>query len=85
MPRHGVFGVELPTTVEAAPAQVSGHPFVIGVSPINAAEDPAAVGTPVLIRSFAEFRQKFGYSADTENTACANLHRCSSPCTVSGP
>ena len=66
MPRHGVFGVELPTTVAAAPAQVSGLPFVIGVSPINAAEAPAAVGTPVLIRSFAEFRQKFGYSADTE-------------------
>ena len=66
MPRHGVFGVELPTTVAAAPAQVSGLPFVIGVSPINAAEDPAAVGTPTLIRTFAEFRQKFGYSADTE-------------------
>lgn len=66
MPRHGVFGVELPTTVAAAPAQVSGLPFVIGVSPINAASDPAAVGKPVLIRSLSEFRQKFGYAADTE-------------------
>ena len=66
MPRHGVFGVELPTTVAVAQAQVSGLPFVIGVSPINAAETPAAVGKPVLIRSFSEFRQKFGYSADTE-------------------
>lgn len=66
MPRHGVFGTELPTTVAAAQAQVSGLPFVIGVSPINAAENPAAVGKPVLIRSLAEFRRKFGYSADTE-------------------
>ena len=66
MPQHGVIGVELPTSVAAAPAQVSGLPFVIGISPINAAEDPAAVGKPVLVRTFSEFRRKFGYAADTE-------------------
>ena len=66
MPRHGVFGYELPTSAPVPASQLSGLPFVIGVSAIQAAEDPAPIGAPVLIRSFAEFKKKLGYSSDTE-------------------
>lgn len=66
MPRHGVYGYELPTSAPVPASQLSGLPFVIGVSAIQAAEDPAPIGAPVLIRSFSEFKKKLGYSSDTE-------------------
>ena len=67
MPNHGVRGYELPTTIPVPDSQFSGIPFVIGASPVQAAESPAPVGAPVLIRSFTEFRKKFGYSDDFAN------------------
>lgn len=67
MPNHGARGYEVPTTIPVPESQLSGVPFVIGASPVQAAESPAPVGAPVLIRSFTEFRKKFGYSDDYAN------------------
>ena len=64
MPKHGVYVSELSTSVSAPIAVETGIPFVIGLSPINAADNPAAAGAPVLVTSFAEFVEKLGYSDD---------------------
>jgi len=64
MAKHGVYVGEQDTAV-STPVQVeTGIPFVIGLSPIQSAENPATVGVPKLITSFAEFVDAFGYSDD---------------------
>ena len=64
MPNHGVYVNELGTAVSTPVAVETGIPFVIGLSPIHAADNPAAVGQPVLCTSFNEFVAKLGYSDD---------------------
>lgn len=66
MARHGIYATEVPTSVSIPVAAQSGLPFVIGAAPIQCAEHPAAVGVPVLVRSYSEFVDKFGYSDDWE-------------------
>lgn len=61
MANHGVFIAERGTAVSTPVAVETGIPFVIGLSPINVAEHPAAVGVPVLCTSFSEFADKLGY------------------------
>lgn len=51
-------GVSTPSTAE------SGLPFVVGVAPIQSAEHPASIGTPVLINSWEEAVDQLGYSDD---------------------
>lgn len=64
MAKHGVF-VTQAASVAAMPAtRTSGIPFVFGSAPIQSAAHPAPVNMPVLVRSFSEFRDKFGYSDD---------------------
>lgn len=64
--RHGIYVQERATSMVVPQSVQSGIPFVIGASPIQSAETPAALGTPVLCRSFSEFQRKFGYSDDYE-------------------
>lgn len=64
MPKHGVYVNELGTAVSTPVAVETGIPFVIGLSPIHTADNPAAVGQPVLCTSFNEFVDKLGYSDD---------------------
>ena len=64
--RHGIYVQERPTAIVVPQSVQSGIPFVIGASPIQSAETPAALGVPVLCRSFSEFQRKFGYSDDYE-------------------
>lgn len=64
MPNHGVYVYEQATTVGTPVVAKSGIPFVIGASPIQSADAPAAVGAPVLCTTFEEARDKLGYSKD---------------------
>lgn len=61
---HGVFVSEKSTSVSTPVAAESGIPFVIGSAPVHAAENPAAVGIPVLCTSWDEYESQFGYSDD---------------------
>ena len=68
---HGVFVSEKSTSVSTPVVAESGIPFVIGSAPVHAAENPAAVGIPVLCTSWDEFESKFGFSDDWEKfTLC---------------
>ena len=64
MPNHGVYVTEKGTSVRTPAAVETGIPFVIGLSPVHTADNPAAAGIPVLCTSFAEFEDAFGYSDD---------------------
>ena len=64
MPKHGVYVNELGTTVSTPVAVETGIPFVIGLSPVHTADNPAVAGQPVLCTSFNEFVEKLGYSDD---------------------
>jgi len=66
MPNHGVYVSERGTSVSTPVVVETGVPFVIGVSPINQAENPAAVGVPAICTSYSDFVNKFGYSDDWE-------------------
>ncbi len=64
MPKHGVYVNELGTAVSTPVAVETGIPFVIGLSPIHTADNPAEAGQPVLCNNFQEFVAKLGYSED---------------------
>ena len=64
MANHGVYVSELGTAVSTPVAVETGIPFVIGLSPVHSADNPAAAGAPVLCTTFQEFVDKLGYSED---------------------
>lgn len=64
MPKHGVYVSEANTAVSTPVAVETGIPFVIGLSPIQNAASPAAIGVPALITSYADFVKAFGWSDD---------------------
>jgi len=64
MAKHGVYVTEKATQISTPVAVETGIPFIIGLSPIINAENPANVGAPTLITSLAEFRSKLGWSED---------------------
>lgn len=64
MPKHGVYVTEQGTSVRTPAAVETGIPFVIGLSPVHAADKPAVAGVPVLCQNFADFEEAFGYSED---------------------
>ena len=73
MAKHGVYVTQQATAGSASAVTVaeSGIPFVIGTAPLQAAEEPAAVGVPILVTGWADFVKKFGYSDDWEKyTLC---------------
>lgn len=64
MAKHGVYVNEESTAVSTPVEVESGIPFVVGLSPIQSAENPATVGIPKLCTTFAEFVEAFGWSDD---------------------
>ena len=61
---HGVYVSQQATSVSTPVVAESGVPFVVGLAPVQAADKPAAPGTPVLCTSWAEAVEKLGYSDD---------------------
>ncbi len=69
--KHGIYASEKATTYSNPVTAASGVPIAFGTSPVQTAEDPAAVGIPVLCESLSEFVEKFGWSDDwTKYTLC---------------
>jgi len=64
MPNHAVIVREVATSVSTPATVETGIPFVVGLSPIQNAENPATLGRPTLITSFSEFVSKLGWSDD---------------------
>ena len=51
---HGVYVSQQATSVSTPVVAESGVPFVVGLAPVQAADKPAAPGTPVLCTSWSE-------------------------------
>ena len=66
MAKHGVYVNEESTSVSTPVEVETGIPFVVGLSPIQSAENPATVGIPKMCTTFAEFVEAFGWSDDWE-------------------
>ena len=65
---HGVRVLENPTSVAAPITGTAGLQVVIGVAPVNLAEDPyACTNVPMLANTFAEAAAAVGYSDDFED------------------
>ena len=62
--KHGVYVSEIATAVTVPVVADCGIPFVIGAAPVHLAENPAASEVPVLVTSWEEFVDKFGYSEE---------------------
>lgn len=72
---HAVNVTQQSTGVSTPRTAASGLPFVVGTAPIQAADDPAAVNTPVLLTSWDEAVEKFGYSDNWETyTLCEFMY-----------
>lgn len=64
MPNHGVNVNEVATSLAAPTAAATGIPFIVGCAPIHSADHPAATNVPVLITSWDDFKDQFGYCED---------------------
>ena len=64
MADHGIKVSEVATSVSTPIVATSGVPFFIGTAPVQSAETPSKVGTPVLCTSWGEALKKLGYSED---------------------
>ena len=51
---HGVYVSQQATSVSTPVVAESGVPFVVGLAPVQAADKPAAPGTPVLCTCWSE-------------------------------
>jgi phage tail sheath protein FI len=61
--QHGIYVQENPTSVMAPITTDSAVIFVVGTAPVNLVANPAgSVNKPILINSFAEAKEKLGYS-----------------------
>ena len=62
---HGVRVLENPTSVAAPITGTAGLQVVVGVAPVNLAEDPyGCTNVPMLANTFAEAAKAVGYSDD---------------------
>lgn len=59
---HGVYVSQQATSISTPVVAESGVPFVVGLAPVQAADNPAAAGVPVLCTSWSEAVEKLGYS-----------------------
>jgi hypothetical protein len=66
MVNHGVNANEQATSVSTPVVATSGIPYFVGTAPIQSAEAPAAVNTPVLCTSWDDAVAALGYSDDWE-------------------
>ena len=64
MANHGIYVSEAKSSSSSPVSVATGIPVDVGLSPIQNAENPAPVGLPIVIRNFAEFVERFGYSDD---------------------
>lgn len=72
---HAVNVTQQSTGVSTPRTAASGLPFVVGTAPVQMAEKPAAVNTPVLLTSWDEAVEKFGYSESWETyTLCEFMY-----------
>lgn len=67
MAKHGVYTAKRVAQTSAPQVAECGIPFVVGVSPLQAASNPARVGMPVLCENFEQAQEKLGYSEDWKN------------------
>lgn len=75
MANHSVNVSEQATSVSTPAVAESGIPFVVGVAPVQAAEDAAKVGVPVLCTSWNEAVAMLGYSDDWKKyTLCEFMY-----------
>lgn len=64
MLRHGVYVSEAATSVVTPVTATAGLPVVVGTAPIHLAKEAAPANVPVLIHSYKEAVEQFGYSDD---------------------
>ena len=75
MANHSVNANEQATSVSTPVVAESGVPFVVGVAPVQSAENPATVGRPVLCTDWDEAVAKLGYSDDwSKYTICEAMY-----------
>lgn len=67
MANHSVNVNEQATSVSTPVVAESGIPFVVGVAPVQSAENPANAGIPVLCTNWDEAVDKLGYSDDWDS------------------
>lgn len=74
--KHGIFGIQSPTTDNLPPSGVATLPVYIGTAPVQQLADPsAAVNVPILVSSFDDAKTKIGYSDDwTTFTLCEAVY-----------
>ncbi len=74
--KHGIYGIQVPTTDQLPPSGVMTLPVYIGTAPIQQVADlTEAINKPILITSFEEAKQKIGYSDDWETfTLCEAVY-----------
>lgn len=69
--KHGVGIVEVPTKLPLSVQNLGGVPIVFGTAPVHLTEALENVNKPILCRSFAEAKEKFGYLDDYDSfTLC---------------
>ncbi|MCD8199807.1 MAG: hypothetical protein LUD25_02465 [Coriobacteriaceae bacterium] len=72
---HGVYITQQGTSVTTPVVAECSIPFVVGTAPVQAAENPAGVSTPVLCTTWSEAVEKLGYSDDWEKyTLCEFMY-----------
>lgn len=66
--RHGVYVSEIPSSVKAPLESDAGVQVIVGVAPINLADDPySATNVPLLCHTLAEAKSLVGYSSDSRS------------------
>ena len=73
--RHGVYVSEIPSSVKAPLESDAGTQVIVGVAPVNLADDPyGATNVPLLCHTMAEAKGLVGYSSDFKSyTICGAL------------
>ncbi len=73
--KHGIETTESEVESIAPQTGSAGFQVIVGIAPINLAEDPdAAVNTPILVYSKTEAQKKVGYSDDIKTyTLCQSI------------
>lgn len=70
--RHGVYVSEIPSSVKAPLESDAGTQVIVGVAPVNLADDPyGATNVPLLCHTMAEAKGLVGYSSDFKVTRSA--------------
>lgn len=73
--KHGIYTYEIPTSVIPPVVSDAGLPVVIGTAPVNMAKDGPKVNEPMLIYTYDEAVEKFGYSDNWDKfTLCEFMY-----------